>query len=52
MSIRRAHLVRVTDVGVTVLNGDVRPGGRVSSDRECQRAGQIARSVNNQIVAF
>ena len=49
-------IVHVGDVGITTLNGNVRLYGRVSSERERQRAAQIAhdvkgvRSVNNAIV--
>ncbi len=48
-------LVHFFDVGVTTLNGNVRLMGRVNSERERQRAEQIAhgvkgvRSVNNEI---
>ena len=38
--------VHFGDVGVTTLNGNVRLSGRVTSDRERQRAAQIARGVN------
>lgn len=38
-------IVHVFDVGVTTLNGNVRLTGQVNSDRERQRAEQIARSV-------
>jgi hyperosmotically inducible protein len=38
-------MVHFGDVGVTTLNGNVRLTGRVNSDRERQRAVQIARSV-------
>jgi len=49
-------VVHVGDVGVTTLNGNVRLTGRVNSERERQRAAQIARnakgvrSVDNEIV--
>jgi hyperosmotically inducible periplasmic protein len=49
-------VVHFGDVGVTTLNGNVRLWGRVSSERERQRAAQIARgvkgvrSVNNEVV--
>ena len=49
-------VVHFGDVGVTTLNGNVRLTGRVNSERERQRASQIARgvkgvrSVNNDIV--
>jgi hyperosmotically inducible protein len=48
-------VVHFGDVGVTTLNGNVRLTGRVNSERERQRASQIARgvkgvrSVNNDI---
>ena len=48
-------VVHFSEVGVTTLNGNVTLTGRVNSDRERQRATQIARavdgvrSVNNQI---
>jgi hyperosmotically inducible protein len=58
-SIRARYLedpmVHFGDVGVTTLNGNVRLTGRVNSERERQRAGQIAREVkgvrgvNNEI---
>jgi hyperosmotically inducible periplasmic protein len=38
-------VVHVLDVGVTTLNGNVRLTGRVNSERESQRAEQIARGV-------
>ena len=38
-------VVHVLDVGVTTLNGKVRLTGVVNSDRERQRAVQIAQSV-------
>jgi hyperosmotically inducible periplasmic protein len=48
-SIRARYLedpmVHFGDVGVTTLNGAVRLTGRVNSERERQRAGQIAREV-------
>ena len=37
-------MVHVGDVGVTTLNGNVRLTGIVNSDRERQRAVQIARN--------
>ena len=37
-------VVHVGEVGVTTLNGNVRLTGMVNSDRERQRAVQIARS--------
>jgi osmotically-inducible protein OsmY len=49
-------VVHFGDVGVTTLNGNVRLTGRVNSERERQRAAQIAlgvkgvRSVNNEVV--
>jgi osmotically-inducible protein OsmY len=49
-------VVHLEDVDVTTLNGHVRLTGRVNSERERQRAAQIARSVkgvrsiNNEIV--
>jgi hyperosmotically inducible periplasmic protein len=49
-------VVHFGDVGVTTLNGNVRLYGRVNSERERQRAAQIARgvkgvrSVNNEVV--
>jgi osmotically-inducible protein OsmY len=49
-------VVHLEDVGVTTLNGNVRLSGRVSSERERQRAAQIARNmkgvrtVDNEIV--
>ena len=49
-------VVHVGDVGVTTLNGNVRLTGRVNSERERQRAAEIARnvkgvrSVNNEII--
>jgi hyperosmotically inducible periplasmic protein len=49
-------VVHVGDVGVTTLKGNVRLTGRVNSERERQRAAQIARnvkgvrSVDNEIV--
>ena len=49
-------VVHVGDVGVTTLNGNVRLSGRVNSERERQRAAEIAlgvkgvRSVNNEVV--
>lgn len=49
-------VVHFGDIGVTTLNGNVRLSGRVNSDRERQRATEIAervqgvRSVDNQIV--
>jgi osmotically-inducible protein OsmY len=48
-------VVHVLDVGVTTLNGNVRLTGVVNSDRERQRAVQIAqrvkgvRNVSNEI---
>jgi hyperosmotically inducible periplasmic protein len=51
-------VVHFGDVGVTTLNGNVRLSGRVNSDRERERAAQIAnavqgvRSVDNQIVVL
>jgi len=58
-SIRARYLedpmVHFGDVGVTTLNGAVRLTGRVNSERERQRAAQIAREVkgvrgvNNEI---
>ena len=58
-SIRARYLddpmVHFGDVGVTTLNGNVRLTGRVNSERERQRAAQIARaekgvrSVDNEI---
>ena len=48
-------VVHVGEVGVTTLNGNVRLTGQVNSDRERQRAVQIAygvkgvRSVSNEI---
>jgi hyperosmotically inducible periplasmic protein len=48
-------VVHFGDVGVTTLNGNVRLTGRVNSDRERQRATQVAsavkgvRSVSNEI---
>jgi hyperosmotically inducible protein len=48
-------MVHFGDVGVTTLNGNVRLTGRVNSERERQRAVQIAygvkgvRSVDNEI---
>ena len=48
-------VVHVLDIGVTTLNGNVRLMGQVNSDRERQRAVQIAqrvkgvRSVNDEI---
>ena len=48
-------VVHFGEVGVTTLNGNVRLTGRVNSDRERQRAVQIAqrvkgvRSVSNEI---
>ena len=48
-------VVHVLDIGVTTLNGNVRLTGQVNSDRERQRAVQIAqrvkgvRSVNDEI---
>ena len=48
-------VVHVAEVGVTTLNGNVRLTGQVNSDRERQRAMQIAqrvkgvRSVSNEI---
>jgi hyperosmotically inducible periplasmic protein len=48
-------MVHFGDVGVTTLNGNVRLTGRVNSERERQRAVQIAhgvkgvRSVDNDI---
>jgi hyperosmotically inducible protein len=48
-------VVNFGDVGVTTLNGNVRLTGRVNSERERQRAAQIAREVkgvrgvNNEI---
>ncbi|SKA25257.1 BON domain-containing protein [Enhydrobacter aerosaccus] len=48
-------VVHILDIGVTTLNGNVRLTGQVNSDRERQRAVQIAqrvkgvRSVNNEI---
>lgn len=48
-------MVHFGEVGVTTLNGNVRLTGRVNSDRERQRAVQIAhgvkgvRSVDNEI---
>ena len=48
-------MVNFGDVGVTTLNGNVRLTGRVNSERERQRAAQIAREVkgvrgvNNEI---
>lgn len=48
-------VVHVLDIGVTTLNGNVRLMGQVNSDRERQRAVQIARhvkgvrSVSNEI---
>ena len=38
-------VVNFGDVGVTTLNGNVRLTGRVNSERERQRAAQIAREV-------
>jgi hyperosmotically inducible protein len=38
-------VVHVLDIGVTTLNGSVRLTGRANSDRERQRAVQIAQSV-------
>ena len=38
-------IVHVGEVGVTTLNGNVRLTGAVNSDRERQRAAQIARNV-------
>jgi hyperosmotically inducible protein len=49
-------VVHFGDVGVTTMNGNVRLWGRVNSERERQRAAQIARgvkgvrSVNNEVV--
>jgi hyperosmotically inducible periplasmic protein len=49
-------MVHFGDVGVTTLNGNVQLTGRVNSERERQRAAQIARdvkgvrSVKNEIV--
>ena len=49
-------VVHFGEVGVTTLNGAVRLTGRVNSERERQRAAQIAREVkgvrgvNNEIV--
>ncbi len=49
-------VVHFGDVGVTTLNGNVRLYGRVNSERERERAAQIARgvkgvrSVNNEVV--
>jgi osmotically-inducible protein OsmY len=49
-------VVHVLDVGATTLNGNVRLTGQVNSERERQRAEQIARgvkgvrSVSNEIV--
>jgi hyperosmotically inducible protein len=58
-SIRARYLedpmVHFGDVAVTTLNGNVRLTGRVNSERERQRAAQIAREVkgvrgvNNEI---
>lgn len=58
-SIRARYLedpmVHFGEVGVTTLNGNVRLTGRVNSERERQRAAQIARevkgvrAVNNEI---
>jgi hyperosmotically inducible periplasmic protein len=58
-SIRARYLddpmVHFGEVGVTTLNGNVRLTGRVNSERERQRAAQIAREVkgvrgvNNEI---
>ena len=48
-------VVHVGEIGVTTLNGNVRLTGQVNSDRERQRAVQIAygvkgvRSVSNEI---
>ncbi len=48
-------VVHFTEVGVSTLNGNVTLTGRVNSDRERQRATQVARavqgvrSVDNQI---
>jgi len=48
-------IVHVGEVGVTTLNGNVRLTGQVNSDRERQRAVEIAngvkgvRSVSNEI---
>src|SRR6185312_12063007 len=48
-------VVHVLDIGVTTLNGNVRLTGQVNSDRERQRAVQIAervkgvRSVSSEI---
>ena len=48
-------VVHVLDIGVTTLNGNVRLTGQANSDRERQRAVQIAqrvkgvRSVSNEI---
>lgn len=38
-------MVHFGDVGVTTLNGNVRLTGRVNSERERQRAAQVARGV-------
>lgn len=38
-------MVHFGDVGVTTMNGNVRLTGRVNSERERQRAVQIARGV-------
>jgi osmotically-inducible protein OsmY len=38
-------MVHFGDVGVTTLNGNVRLTGQVNSDRERQKAVQIARNV-------
>jgi hyperosmotically inducible periplasmic protein len=38
-------MVHFGDVGVTTMNGNVRLTGRVNSERERQRAAQIARGV-------
>jgi hyperosmotically inducible protein len=38
-------VVHVGEVGVTTLNGNVRLSGRVNSERERQRAVQVAREV-------